>query len=234
MTRALPHRRLHRLLHRHPPRHHGRQAVPPRQPAAAQLQVGADRLPRPRLVDRRQRPALQAAARARPRRRTRATPVLRPQPSGSTTSWSSACSSARATRWASRSPIDEAEDAPVRRDACSTTGRRATCRPGSTSRSGPFLSKNFATHALALDRDDGGAGAVPRAVRAARRATRSRCPTSTRRPTASTARSTSRWRSGCRPRRCARPARPPVRLSQRQRRASRLLDRRAAASRTTP
>ena len=29
--------------------------------------------------------------------------------------------------------------------ACSTTGRRATCRPGNTSRSGPFLSKNFAT-----------------------------------------------------------------------------------------
>ena len=47
---ALPHRRLHRLLHRHPPRHRGRQAVPARQPAAAQLQVGADRLPRARLV----------------------------------------------------------------------------------------------------------------------------------------------------------------------------------------
>ena len=29
--------------------------------------------------------------------------------------------------------------------ACSMTGRRATCRPGSTSRSGPFLGKNFAT-----------------------------------------------------------------------------------------
>ena len=27
---------------------------------------------------------------------------------------------------------------------CSTTGRRATSRAGSTSRSGPFLSKNFA------------------------------------------------------------------------------------------
>ena len=54
---ALPHRRLHRLLHQHPPRHHGRQAVPPRQPAAAELQVGADRLPRPGLVDRRERPS---------------------------------------------------------------------------------------------------------------------------------------------------------------------------------
>ena len=44
-------RRLHRLLCRHPPRHQCRQAVPPRQPAAAELQVRADRLSRPRLVD---------------------------------------------------------------------------------------------------------------------------------------------------------------------------------------
>ena len=48
-------RRLHRLLRRHPPRDQRRQAVPARQPAAAELQVGADRLPRPRLVDRRRR-----------------------------------------------------------------------------------------------------------------------------------------------------------------------------------
>src|SRR3712207_7798712 len=39
-------RRLHRLLRRHPPRHQRRPGVPPRQPAAAELQVRADRLPR--------------------------------------------------------------------------------------------------------------------------------------------------------------------------------------------
>src|SRR5262245_48950847 len=44
------HRRLHRLLRRHPPRHQRRQAVPPRQPAAAELQIRADRLSRPRLL----------------------------------------------------------------------------------------------------------------------------------------------------------------------------------------
>ena len=59
---AVSHRRVHRLLHRHPPRHRGGQAVPARQPAAAQLQVGADRLPRPRVVDRRQRAGRAAAA----------------------------------------------------------------------------------------------------------------------------------------------------------------------------
>ncbi len=63
---AVPHRRLHRLLHRHPPCHHGGPAVPARQPAAAQLQVGADRLPRPRIVDHGQRPHLQPAARPNP------------------------------------------------------------------------------------------------------------------------------------------------------------------------
>ena len=70
MGRALPHRRLHRLLHQHSPRDDRRQAVPPRQPAAAQLQVGADRLPRPGLVDHRQRAIVPAAASARPRRPT--------------------------------------------------------------------------------------------------------------------------------------------------------------------
>ena len=48
-------RRLHRLLRRHPPRHQRREAVPPRQPAAAELQVGADRLSRTCIVDRAER-----------------------------------------------------------------------------------------------------------------------------------------------------------------------------------
>ncbi len=48
-------RRLQRLLHRHPPRHERRPAAAPRQSAAAELQMGADRLPRARLLDRRVR-----------------------------------------------------------------------------------------------------------------------------------------------------------------------------------
>ena len=46
------HRRLHRLLCRHSSCHQCRQAVPSRQSAAAELQVRADRLSRPRFVDR--------------------------------------------------------------------------------------------------------------------------------------------------------------------------------------
>ena len=57
-TLPCAHRRLHRLLHRHPPRDDGGQAVPPGQPAAAELQVGADRLPRSLVVDRGQRHAV--------------------------------------------------------------------------------------------------------------------------------------------------------------------------------
>ena len=44
--------RLHRLLRRHSPRDQCRQAVPPRQSAAAELQVRADRLSRPRFLGR--------------------------------------------------------------------------------------------------------------------------------------------------------------------------------------
>ena len=79
---------------------------------------------------------------------------------------------------------------------------------------GPFLAKNFAHHAVAVDRDDGGAGAVPRAVRSGRPATRSRCPTSIRRPTASAARSTSSSRSGCRPPQMRAAGEAPVRLTR--------------------
>ena len=132
---ALPHRRLHRLLHRHPPRHDRRQAVPPRQPAAAELQVGADRLSRPRLVDRR-RAAQSFRAAARPdqggRRRGAG---ARPEPAPRLR--------ARARRL--RRPAERARradpDRPMPKRTCSawrcsTTGRRATSRPGSTSRSG--------------------------------------------------------------------------------------------------
>ena len=48
---------LHRLLRIHPPRHPRRPALPSRPAAAAQLQIRAHRLPRPRFVARRQRNA---------------------------------------------------------------------------------------------------------------------------------------------------------------------------------
>ena len=53
VLRAAPagrNRRLHRLLCRHPPRDQHRQAVPAGQPAAAELQAHPDRLPWPGLV----------------------------------------------------------------------------------------------------------------------------------------------------------------------------------------
>ena len=59
---ALPHRRLHRLLYEHPSRDGGRQAIPSGQSAAAQLPVGADRLSRTRIVNRRERQAIRRPA----------------------------------------------------------------------------------------------------------------------------------------------------------------------------
>ena len=63
-ARAVPRRRLHRFLRRHPPRDQRRQAVPARQSAAAELQICADRLSWPRVVDRRVAAAGAPAARA--------------------------------------------------------------------------------------------------------------------------------------------------------------------------
>ena len=130
-------RQLHRFLHLHSPRHRGRAAVPPRQPAAAELQVGADRLSRPRLLGVRLRSGI-------PRDRAASCwpPAPRCQSSHRrgawTTSWRWASSSAAATRSAapyrSRRPRTTSSAC-----VCSMTGRRATCRRGSTSRSGRSL-----------------------------------------------------------------------------------------------
>jgi fumarylacetoacetase len=54
------------------------------------------------------------------------------------------CTSARATRWASRCPRPR-RGALSSAWACSTTGRRATSSPGKYQPLGPFLAKNFAT-----------------------------------------------------------------------------------------
>ena len=98
--------------------------------------------------------------------------------------------------------------APVRRDAAQRlVGAR---HPGlGVPAARPLPGQELRDHAVALDRDDGGARALPRASSSGRRPTRSRCPISIRRPTASAARSTSRSRSGCRPPQCARPASRP-------------------------
>ena len=160
MRAARAHRRLHRLLHLDPSRDDRRQAVPPRQSAAAELQVGADRLSRPRLVDRRQRPARSAGRIGQTQGAGADAPDVRPD--------AAARLRARARHLHRRGQCagraDRRSATPKRTCsacACSTTGRRATSRRGNTSRSGPFLSKNFATHDLAVDRDAGGAGAVP-------------------------------------------------------------------------
>ena len=114
----------------------GGQAVPPRQSAAAELQVGADRLSRPRLVDRAsaaQRVRAAAAARRKPATRERAGVRAVPAPRLRARARLLGRRRQRAGRADRRST--SAEDHIVRRAACSTTGRRATSRPGSTSRS---------------------------------------------------------------------------------------------------
>ena len=99
---ALPDRRLHRLLRRHPPRHRGGQAVPARCAAVAELQVGADRLPRPGVDSAGQRPRLPAAPRPAEGAERRGSPPGADTAAGHA-SWSSASSSAGRTPWASRS-----------------------------------------------------------------------------------------------------------------------------------
>ncbi|MCK7494803.1 MAG: hypothetical protein MZW92_29575 [Comamonadaceae bacterium] len=137
---ALPcaHRRLHRLLHRRsttPPTvgklfrpdnpllpnykwvpigYHGRASSIVRQRPAVRAAAGPDR-------GRRRRRAGASAPSAAARLRARAGRLRRRRQ--------------RARRADRRST--QAEDASVRHGACSTTGRRATSRPGSTSRSGP-------------------------------------------------------------------------------------------------
>ena len=70
--------RLHRFLFLDLSRHQCRPHFPARQSAAAQLQMGAHRLSRPRLVDPRQRPRASAGRWARPRRPMRDAPGFGP------------------------------------------------------------------------------------------------------------------------------------------------------------
>ncbi|CAA9307712.1 MAG: Fumarylacetoacetase, partial [uncultured Gemmatimonadaceae bacterium] len=72
-------RRLHRLLRVGAPRHQRGADVPARRPAAAQLQVRPDRLPRARLLDRREWHAGASPARAAPPRGGQGA-ALRPHP----------------------------------------------------------------------------------------------------------------------------------------------------------
>jgi hypothetical protein len=60
------HRRLHRLLHVDAPHAQRGPHLPARRPTAAEFQMAADRIPRPRLVDRGQRYELHAPARPDP------------------------------------------------------------------------------------------------------------------------------------------------------------------------
>ncbi len=201
-------RRLHRLLHEHPPRDHRRQAVPPRQPAAAELQVGADRLPRPGLVDRSPAASRSAARSARPRRPTPSAPTLGAEPAARLrararrrrSAGRNALGAAR-----SRSPTPKTTSSASR---CSTTGARATSRPGNTSR-WALPVEELREHDLALDGDARRAGAVPRppTPRPEGDPAAAALPRLGR-PTARTAPSTSSSKSGCRPRRCAQPAMP--------------------------
>ena len=143
---AAPVRRrgLRRLLLVARARHQPRPSVQARIRAApAQLAPAARRLPRPRRHCRRQRHARAAAMRAvAAARRPRSPRSGRPGGSTSRSSWAS--SSACRAGWGNRCRWRRS---PTTSSAwwSSTTGRRATCRRGSTSRWGPFLGKSFAT-----------------------------------------------------------------------------------------
>ena len=127
------HTEFHRFLCLGFSRHQCRAHVPPGQSADAELQICAGRLSQPGLLDPRQRhrrSSGRAASASRRTRRRRAT-VRR---AISTSSWSSAFTSAHRASLAS--PFRSAGRPSIFSGfACSTTGRRATCRPGNTSRS---------------------------------------------------------------------------------------------------
>ena len=134
---------LHRLLRLHLPRHQCRARVPAGQSAAAELQIRAGGLSRPRLVGPRERNAVQAAARpAQTRERSGA--ELRP--------FAQSRFRARA-RLLHRRAVRTRRDRPGRQSGasifsasvCSTTGPRATSRRWEYQPLGPFLGKNFAT-----------------------------------------------------------------------------------------
>ena len=152
-------RRLHRFLRRHPPRHQRRQAVPARQSAAAELQMGADRLPRPRLVDRRHRHAgapAERPAQAGERERRRASAPA----AASTSSSSSASGSGPATRSAQPIAIERGRR-PHRRllPAQRLVGARHPGLGIPAARAVPV--QELRHHRLALGDHAGGAGAVP-------------------------------------------------------------------------
>ncbi len=138
---AVPHRRLHRLLHRHPPRHGRGQAVPARPAAAAELQVGAHRLPRARSSIR-----VGGCDFVRPKGQFRVTadgpPVFGPS---RRLDYELEIGAFVGEGNALGRPvgIDEAESR-LFGCACSTTGRRATSSPGNTSRSGPSCRRTSA------------------------------------------------------------------------------------------
>ena len=110
----------------------------------------------------------------------------------------------------------------------STTGRARDIQGWEYQPLGPFLVEELRQHDLAVDRDDGGAGALPCAVRARPTATRSRCPISTRPPTARRARSTSQLEVLPADRADARGRATPVRADRAPTIADALLDGRAA------
>ena len=184
--------------------HHGRQDVPPRQSAAAELPLGADRLSRARLLDRRQRHAGRSPERSDEGHRTRPRPCSA-RASAWISSSNSASSSGRATRSASRCPISKRDGPRVRRGAVQRlVGARHPGLGIPAARAVPR--QELRLHGVAVDRHHGSARALPlRGLRprAGRPARAAALPVRTR-PTSAKAATPSTWRCTCAARRCAR------------------------------
>ena len=137
-------------------------AVPPRQPAAAELQARAHRLPRPRVVagpERHGHPPAVGPGRAEVEGDG---PVAGARRAGSTTSSRAACSSARATRSAQPVPIGEAGAQHRRASACVNDWSARDVQKWEYQPLGPFLAKSFATSVSPWLVTRGGARALPR------------------------------------------------------------------------
>ena len=199
-ARALPAargRRLHRLLQRHPPRHQHRANPAAGQSAAAELQVGADRLSRPQLVHRGVRDAGAAPARPDQGARRIRSRVRSEQTAG-----------LRSRAWLRGRAGQRARQADRRRQSAGSRVRRGAGErlvgarhPGLGVPAARAVPRQELRHdRLAVDRHAARRSSLTAAPRSrAPTAIRSRCPTCGTTPTSAKADLPSTWRCTCAP-----------------------------------
>ncbi len=198
-------RQLHRFLRLDLSRHQCRPAVPARQSADAELQIRAGRLSQPRLLGARQRHAGAPAPR----------PDQAPRRGGAGLSHEPQSRLRARARLLHRHAVRRSANRcrslrpaiTCSASASSTTGRRATSRPGNPSRSVRSWPRISPPRCRPSSSPRRRSRPIAPAPMRGRRATPRRCPHLTAAQTRNPAASISSWRPICSPRRCATAAR---------------------------